>query len=149
MHTIKKTLLTFTLTTSTNLGWAERKFTVHILKRIFVTIPDMKNAEELYCHPITFRNSLRKAEPLKPCIDCARLLREAVFVALPRKVDTMLPRGKHRLCDARQPRAIDTRLYPIVGRVFLLPVHRSPRHFRRVKFRPSRHVQLTHSYIKR
>jgi hypothetical protein len=32
----------------------------------------------------------------KPGIDCARLPREAVFVALPRKVDTMLPRAAER-----------------------------------------------------
>jgi hypothetical protein len=31
---------------------------------------------------------------LKPGIDCARLPREAMFVALPLKVDTMLPRAK-------------------------------------------------------
>jgi hypothetical protein len=31
------------------------------------------------------------SECLKPGIDCARLPREAIFVALPRKVDTMLP----------------------------------------------------------
>jgi hypothetical protein len=30
---------------------------------------------------------------LKPGIDCALLPREAMFVALPRKVDTMLPRA--------------------------------------------------------
>jgi hypothetical protein len=30
---------------------------------------------------------------LKQGIDCARLPREAMFVALPRKVDTMLPRA--------------------------------------------------------
>jgi hypothetical protein len=32
-------------------------------------------------------------EPVKPGIDCARLQREAMFVALPRNVDTMLPRA--------------------------------------------------------
>jgi hypothetical protein len=55
---------------------------------------------------------------LKGCIDCARLPREAMFVALPRKVDTMLPRYMNtvnkRTClprtnsCTRQPRAIDT-----------------------------------------
>jgi hypothetical protein len=35
----------------------------------------------------------RPCVPLKPGIDCARLPREAMFVALPRKVDTMLPRA--------------------------------------------------------
>jgi hypothetical protein len=34
--------------------------------------------------------------PLKPGIDCARVPREAMFVALPRKVDTMLPRAAER-----------------------------------------------------
>jgi hypothetical protein len=33
---------------------------------------------------------------LKPGIDCSRLPPEAVFVALPRKVDTMLPRAAER-----------------------------------------------------
>jgi hypothetical protein len=33
---------------------------------------------------------------LKPGIDCTRLPREAMFVALPRKVDTILPRGAER-----------------------------------------------------
>jgi hypothetical protein len=34
--------------------------------------------------------------PIKPGIDSARLPREAIFVALPRKVDTMLPRTVER-----------------------------------------------------
>jgi hypothetical protein len=33
---------------------------------------------------------------LKPGIECARLPREAMFVASPRKVDTMLPRAAER-----------------------------------------------------
>jgi hypothetical protein len=33
---------------------------------------------------------------VKPGINCARLPREAMFVALPRKVDTMLPRAAER-----------------------------------------------------
>jgi hypothetical protein len=36
------------------------------------------------------------APSLKPGIDCALLPREAMFVALPRKVDTMLPRAAER-----------------------------------------------------
>jgi hypothetical protein len=39
-------------------------------------------------------NDKRKA--LKPGIDCARLPRETMFVALPRKVYTMLPRSAER-----------------------------------------------------
>jgi hypothetical protein len=35
-------------------------------------------------------------QPIKPGIDCVRLPREAVFVALPPKVDTMLPRAAER-----------------------------------------------------
>jgi hypothetical protein len=35
-------------------------------------------------------------ELLKPGIDCARLSHEALFVALPNKVDTMLPRAADR-----------------------------------------------------
>jgi hypothetical protein len=42
---------------------------------------------------------------LKPRIDCARLPREAMFVALPRKIDTMLPRAAERtLPRANLPR---------------------------------------------
>jgi hypothetical protein len=33
---------------------------------------------------------------IKPGIDCARLPREAMFIALPRKVDTMLLRAVER-----------------------------------------------------
>jgi hypothetical protein len=53
------------------------------------------------------------------CIDCARLPREAMFVALPRKVDTMLPRfdaghehGKqtNEFVAHEQQRAIDRHL---------------------------------------
>jgi hypothetical protein len=40
---------------------------------------------------------------LKPGIDCARLPREAVFVALPRKVDTMLPRAAERTLPRVEP----------------------------------------------
>jgi hypothetical protein len=45
---------------------------------------------------------------IKPGIDCAQLPREAVFVDLPRKVDSMLPRG------APLPRAIDTQPYVVL-----------------------------------
>jgi hypothetical protein len=38
------------------------------------------------------RGSLKRYGSLKPYIDCVRLPREAMFVALPRKVDTMLPK---------------------------------------------------------
>jgi hypothetical protein len=43
---------------------------------------------------------------LKPCIHCTRLLREAVFFALPRKVDTMLARAarSNEYWLGRQPR---------------------------------------------
>jgi hypothetical protein len=36
--------------------------------------------------------ALGSTQLLKPLIDCARLPREAMFVALPLEVDTMLPR---------------------------------------------------------
>jgi hypothetical protein len=45
---------------------------------------------------------------LKPGIDCARLPREAMFVALPRKVDSMLPRAAERT----MPRANLARVEP-------------------------------------
>jgi hypothetical protein len=42
-------------------------------------------------------------DSVKPGIDCARLPREAVFVALPRKVDTMLPRAAARTLPRVEP----------------------------------------------
>jgi hypothetical protein len=57
------------------------------------------------------------------CIDFARLPRETMFVALPRKVDTMLPRfdaghehGKqtNEFAASEQPRAIHTPPYLVV-----------------------------------
>jgi hypothetical protein len=45
---------------------------------------------------------------LKPGIDCARLPREAMFVAVPRKVDTILPRAAERTL----PRANVARIEP-------------------------------------
>ena len=45
---------------------------------------------------------------VKPCIDCARLPRETMFVALPRKVDTMLLRTAERTL----PRANLARVEP-------------------------------------
>jgi hypothetical protein len=81
------------------LGQVRKRVYSSYTSRIFITIPDMKNAEELYCHSITLRKSWAT--------------------------------------------------YPIMGRVFLLPVHSSPRPFSPVQFRPSSHVQLIRSYIKR
>jgi hypothetical protein len=54
---------------------------------------------------------------LKSGIDCARLPREAMFVALPRKVETMLlraaertlPRAKLGACRAKSERLFDPR----------------------------------------
>jgi hypothetical protein len=52
--------------------------------------------------------ALGSTQPPKPGIDCVRLPREAMFVALPRKVDTMLLRAAERTL----PRANLARVEP-------------------------------------
>jgi hypothetical protein len=71
-------------------------------------VTSLEEENSIRQHSLT-RNAFKKASclihPLKPGIDCARLPREAMFVALPRKVDTMLPSAAERtLPRANLPR---------------------------------------------
>jgi hypothetical protein len=67
----------------------------HRKRHTHTQTPNVRALSEIWTHGPGFRAS-EDCACLKLCIDCARLPREAMFVAFPRKVDTKLPRAARR-----------------------------------------------------